>query len=112
MSKRKKPRLSAEEKSKILKKHFVELIPVSQLCEDYGISPATFYNWQKKLFENAPSLLADKKSGPSSERLKEAKIKELEARIAHKDDVLREAVEALVMAKKPSGENSTGNGFR
>lgn len=109
MSKRKKPRHTAEEKAKILKLHLVENIPLSQVCEDYHISPSTFYNWQKKLFENAPSLLAP--SGRSNpEKLKDAKIKQLEAKIEHKDEVLREAVEALVMSKKLNGENSTRNG--
>lgn len=109
MSKR-KPRHSAEDKAKILKLHLVEQVPLSQICEDYKISPTTFYNWQKKLFENAPNLLAPSKSGPSSEKKKDDKIKALEAKIAHKDDVLREAVEALVMSKKCSGGNSTNNG--
>ena len=109
MSKR-KPRHSAEDKAKILKLHLVEQVPLSQICEDYKISPTTFYNWQKKLFENAPRLLAPSKSGPSSEKKKDDKIKALEAKIAHKDDVLREAVEALVMSKKCSGGNSTNNG--
>ncbi len=109
MSKR-KPRHSAEEKAKILKLHLVEQVPLSQICEDHKISPTTFYNWQKKLFENAPSLLAPSKPGRSPEKKKDDKIKALEAKLAHKDDVLREAVEALVMSKKHSGENSTNNG--
>lgn len=109
MSKR-KPRRSAEEKAKILKLHLVEQVPLSQICEDHKISPTTFYNWQKKLFENAPSLLASSKAGRSPEKKKDDKIKELEAKLAHKDNVLREAVEALVMSKKHSGENSISNG--
>ena len=85
-------------------------MPLSQICEDHKISPTTFYNWQKKLFENAPSLLAASKPGRSPEKKKDDKIKDLESKLAHKDDVLREAVEALVMSKKHSGENSTNNG--
>lgn len=110
MSKNKKSRHSAEQKATILKKHLVEQVPISELCEEFNISPATFYNWQKTLFEKAPSLLTGAKSGPNSEKRKDTKIKQLEAKLAHKDDVLREAVEALVMAKKYNGENSIGNG--
>jgi len=109
MSKRQQ-RHTAEDKAKILKLHLVEQVPLSQICEDFKISPTTFYNWQKKLFEHAPSLLAPSKPCPSLEKKKDEKIKSLEAKLAHKDDVLREAVEALVMSKKHSGENSTTNG--
>ncbi len=109
MSKRKQ-RHTAEDKAKILKLHLVEKIPLSEICEDHGISPTTFYNWQKKLFENAPSLLAPVRPGRNPEKLKDDKIKALEAKLLHKDTVLSEAVEALVMAKKSCGENSTTHG--
>lgn len=110
MSKRKQARYSAEQKAKILKLHLVEGVKLSEVCEQYSISPATFYNWQKKLFENAPSVLSSAKPGRNPEKAKDEKIKALEAKIAYKDDVLREAVEALVMSKKHTGENSTDNG--
>ena len=109
MSKRKQ-RHTAEDKAKLLKLHLVEKIPLSEICEDHGISPTTFYNWQKKLFDNAPSLLAPVKPGRTAEKQKDDNIKALKAKLAHKDTVLSEAVEALVMAKKNYGENSTIHG--
>src|SRR5439155_4088035 len=39
-------------KSSILRRHFVDKVPVSELCEELGLRPTVFYRWQKELFEN------------------------------------------------------------
>ena len=44
--------LTAEQKVAILRRHLLEQVPVSQLCEEYTIDPSQFYRWQKALFEN------------------------------------------------------------
>ena len=36
-------RLTAQEKVAVLREHFIEKIPVSQICDKHGISPALFY---------------------------------------------------------------------
>lgn len=110
MSKTNRQRYTAAQKSKILKRHLVEGEALSELCEEFDISPTTFYNWQKKLFENAPSALEAKKPGRNPLKKKEEQIKQLEAKLAHKDEVLAEAVEAMMLAKKLSGENSIKRG--
>ena len=110
MSKRAKTRYTAEEKSKILKRHLVEGEEISALCDEFNISPATFYNWQKKLFENAPSVLEAKRPGRSPSKQKDDEIKRLQEKLAHKDTVLAEAMEAMMLAKKLNGENSKISG--
>ena len=49
-----KPRknYSPEEKLSILKRHLVEGVPVSDLCDEHGPQPTVFHHWQKKFFEN------------------------------------------------------------
>ena len=49
-----KPRknYSPEEKLSILKRHLVEGVPVSDLCDELQLNPNVFYGWQKQLFEN------------------------------------------------------------
>jgi len=106
MSKNKRTRYNAEQKSKILKRHLVEGEALSALCEEFNITPTTFYNWQKKLFENASAALESGRSGPSPIKKLEIQNKELEAKLAHKDTVLAEAIEAMMLSKKLSGENS------
>lgn len=110
MSKNKTNRYTAEEKTIILKRHLVEQEPLSALCEEFNISPTTFYNWQKKLFENAPNTLQAKKPGRSPLKDKDDQIKELQAKLDHKDKVLAEAVEAMMLSKKLSGETSITRG--
>jgi len=104
MSKRKRRRFTPEEKLKILKSHLVEKIPISEVCEENGISPTLFYNWQKQLFDQGTQAFETKRQRPSQLKRRDAKIKDLEAKLAHKNEVLSEAVEALVTAKKLSGD--------
>jgi len=45
------------EKTTILKKHLIDRIPVSDLCDQYNLQPTVFYSWQKKFFENGATAL-------------------------------------------------------
>jgi Transposase len=36
-----------EEKVAILRRHLVDKVPVSELCEELGLRPTMFYRWQK-----------------------------------------------------------------
>ena len=42
-----------DRKATILKKYLVDKVPISDLCDEYGIKPNHIYNWQKILFDNA-----------------------------------------------------------
>ena len=44
-------RFAGAEKLAILRKHLIEKLPLSEVCQKHGISPTLFYQWQKKLFE-------------------------------------------------------------
>ena len=37
------------EKVAILKRHLVDDVPVSDLCDEYGLHPTLLYNWQNRL---------------------------------------------------------------
>ena len=43
---------TAEEKVAILRRHLLDKVPVSDLCEELGLQPTVFYRWQKEFFEN------------------------------------------------------------
>ena len=49
-----------EERVAILRRHLVDKVPVSELCEELGLRPTVFYRWQKELFENEPPLFSQK----------------------------------------------------
>ncbi len=50
-----------EEKVAILRRHLVDKIPVSELCEELGLRPTVFYRWQKELFENGAAAFQSQK---------------------------------------------------
>ena len=51
---------TAEEKVAILRRHLLDKVPVSDLCEELGLQPTVFYRWQKELFENGASAFQAK----------------------------------------------------
>ena len=104
MPKKKRRRFTGKDKIQILKKHLLEGEAVSSVCKTEGISPAQFYQWQKLLFEGGEAVFETKKTRASQLDARDQKIQELEQKLAHKNEVLSEAVEALVTAKKHSGD--------
>jgi|SRR5580704_15348724 transposase len=59
---------TAEEKATIPRRHLLDKVPVSDLCEENGLQPAVFYRWQKELFENAASAFQTKERSQPSGR--------------------------------------------
>src|SRR5947208_3257810 len=39
------------EKVAILRRHLIDRVPVSDLCDEHQLSPTLFYLWQKQFFE-------------------------------------------------------------
>lgn len=105
MSENNRRHFSPEEKVAILRRHLLEKVPVSELCDQHGIAPSLFYHWQRELFENAPALFARSSGRPKkADRAKEQRIEHLEAKIRRKDEVMAELLEAHVQLKKELGE--------
>jgi len=99
-----KPRknYTAEEKVTILKRHLVEKTPVSDLCDELGLNPTVFYNWQKLFFENGAAALARSRK-PKVDR-RDRKIEHLESKLTQKNEVLAELMQEHVQLKKELGE--------
>ena len=91
---------SAEQKSAILKRHFVDKVAVSDLCNEYKIQPSVFYYWQAQLFENAPKVFALDGRAPTREKELEQRVGTLEQRLAKKDSVIAEISAEYVQLKK------------
>jgi len=45
---RKRKNYTPEEKVAVLRRHLVEKVPVSELCDEMGLNPNVFYAWQAK----------------------------------------------------------------
>ena len=99
---KKRKQYSAQQKVAILRKHLLDKIPVSDLCDEYGLQPTVFYRWQKQLFEQAAESCFQQSRSSESTRLKR-QITELEAKVAKKDEVLGEVMEEYVALKKSRG---------
>ncbi|MGQ0639505.1 MAG: transposase, partial [Gemmatimonadaceae bacterium] len=50
---------TAEEKATILRRHLVDKVPLSDLCDEYRIQPSLFYLWQRQAFEHLSAALQD-----------------------------------------------------
>ncbi|MCA1961678.1 MAG: transposase [Desulfomonile sp.] len=62
-------KFSAGDKVRILRRHLVDKVPVSDLCDEQGLHPTLFYKWQKEFFENGASAF---------ERGNDGKVRRLE----------------------------------
>ena len=100
MSRRRK-HYSPPEKVAILKRHLVERVPVSDLCDEHGLHPTVFYRWQKEFFEKGAMAFSDTRD-PRSAKL-EKKVNELEDKLSRKHEVLSELMEEHIALKKDLG---------
>jgi transposase len=53
---------SAEEKVKLLRRHLIEKVPVSRICEEARLVPSLFHRWQEQLFLNGALALEGKRA--------------------------------------------------
>jgi transposase-like protein len=101
-----KPRVfSSAEKVAILKKHLVEKVPISDLCDQHKIHVNTFYNWLKVFFENGAAAFEAHTKPKAASDAKDKKIEQLEAKLVRKNEVVAELLEAHTTLKKSLGED-------
>jgi len=96
--------LTPPEKIAALKRHLLEGVPVSTICDELGIAPTLFYRWQKELFENGHILFENGRKSKAVEDAKDEKIHKLEAKLQRKNEVMAELMEAHTQLKKDLGE--------
>ena len=94
---------SAEEKTKLLRRHLIEKIPISKICEEARLSPGLFHRWQEQLFVNAPLALVDRRT-PKKDNQDQQRIEKLEQKIQQKNEILAELMAEHVALKKELGE--------
>ena len=93
-----------KEKVAILRRHILDKAPVSELCEELGLRPTVFYRWQKELFENGHTVFDNGRKAKAVEDAKDQKIQQLQAKLARKNEVMAELMEAHTQLKKDLGE--------
>src|SRR6266478_9329688 len=58
--KKQRKHYTPEEKVAILRRHLLEQVPISELCDKHGLQPTVFYRWQKEFFENGTAAFQPK----------------------------------------------------
>ena len=82
MSKRKQ--FTPEQKVAVVRRHLVEKVPVSDLCDEFGVHANQYYNWQKQLFENAATAFArrpNKANEKNRQNAAEKKLQQIEKKL-------------------------------
>ena len=103
--KRERRHFTGAEKMAILRRHLVDKVPVSQLCEEHGIHPTLLYGWQKNLFENGAAVFDGlRKRDGRAETAAGKRIEALTEKLRSKDEVIAELMEEHVALKKSLGE--------
>jgi len=92
-----------EEKVAILRRHLVDKVPVSELCEELSLRPTVFYRWQKELFENGAAAFQSQERPHRQVEEKQKRIEFLEKKVRTKDEVLAELMAEHIALKKSLG---------
>ena len=95
---------AATEKVAILKRHLLDKVPVSDLCDELGLYPNQVYGWLKEFFENGHAAFDNGRKSKAVEDAQQAKIQQLEAKLTRKNEVLAELMEEHTQLKKNLGE--------
>ena len=92
---------SPREKVQILKLHLLDKLPVSEVCQKYDLQPTVFYRWQTQFFENGEKAFTQEQS---KEKPLQKKLAQMEAKLAARNEVVSELMEAHLKLKKDLGE--------
>lgn len=95
---------TAQEKLTAVRRHLVDKVPISDLCDELGLQPTQIYQWQKLLFENGEAALAKPTRKAKHDDAKDRKIEALETKIQLKNEVVAELLQEHVQLKKELGE--------
>jgi transposase-like protein len=103
MTSGKRRKFTAEEKVAILRKHLLEGVAVSDVCDEHGLNPTQFYRWQQEFFQKGAAVFESKR-GPKSTKT-ERRMEKLEAELEKKNMIIAEVTAELIMEKKRAGES-------
>ncbi|KAF0249717.1 MAG: transposase [bacterium] len=62
MSEKTKKKYSPAEKVALLRKHLIEKVAISKICEENRLQPKLFYRWQQEFFERGSMVFEPKTS--------------------------------------------------
>lgn len=99
--KKKRKHYRPDEKVSIIRRHLIDGVQVSDLCEEHELRPTVYYRWQKEFFEGGVAAF-EKDSAREINHLKRL-IEQKEDQLRRKNEVLAEVMEEYIVCKKKSG---------
>jgi len=98
---RKRKQYTGEEKLAILRKHLLEGVAVSDICDEHNLQPTVFYRWQKQLFEGG--AVAFSRASDTETKKLQRQVTQLEEKLVKKNEVLGELLEEYVALRRDLG---------
>ena len=99
MSRRPRRRFSDVQKTKAVLSHVQDGVPVSQVCEDLGIHPNQYYEWQKQAFSGLPHVFS--RDTVRQERSHQREVDNLKAKLSQKEEVIAELLTEHIALMRP-----------
>lgn len=107
MSDRSKRRVfTAQQKADVVRRHLSGKVPVSDLADELGVQPTQIHTWVKLVMDQAEKAFerSGDRGGKRADHAQTQQIAKLEAKLAKKNEVVAELMEAHVQLKKELGE--------
>jgi transposase len=98
---------TAEQKAEVVRRHLADKVPVSNLADELQVQPTLIHTWIKLVLDRAAAAFEATRGAAGNRRAEEAnqrRISQLEAKLAKKNEVVAELMEAHVQLKKELGE--------
>jgi transposase-like protein len=105
-------KFTAEQKAAIVRRHLKDKEPISSIAAELSIQPTQIHQWvalvvdqAERAFEkSANSERVSQRAKAKINELKDQRIKKLEEKLIHKNEVIAELMEENVKAKKANGD--------
>lgn len=101
---RKRRYFTAEQKAQIVRRHLSGKEPVSSLAEEFGLQPSLIHTWVNQVLAQAERAFERSPGNGRSLHSRDRQIEQLRSKLADKNEVIAELMEANIRAKKELGE--------
>jgi transposase len=105
---RQRKRLTTEAKATIIRRHLADKVPISDLCDEYGVQPTSIYGWLRQVYENLGVALEgpgrQAQAASTREQVLTRENENLKSKLGKKDEVIAELSTEYIALKKELGE--------
>ncbi len=103
-------RFTAEQKAQIVRRHLAGKEPVSKLSEEFGLQPSQIHTWVNQVLAQADKAFERPAENGRTEKAKDRRIEQLQAKLATKNEVIAELLEEKVAVGQMRGAHRTSLG--